>query len=611
MTDREALLKTYTDDILNLDLSHRALLARADGLSRRRALVFIAGLIAMAAAFSLGAAYGTAALVVWLIAFGGAVREHRRVTAAARRADALRQLKITQRARMSLDWDLIPPSSAAAPEGHPYALDLDIVGPYSIHRLMDTTSARGGSDRLLAWLLQTPPDPALTGKRRVRVGQMIPQTDFRDTLTLAARLSGSRGKWDGVRLLRWLEDDARHRLPTLVLWLLIGLAALNVVMLALDAFDVLEGGWIVSFLIYGAVTTFAVLRLGETFNSALTIKSELDEFTAVLRVFETHPDVRGAALAPVCAVFADPQSRPSAQLRRLNVVLAASSLRANPIAWLMINLLVPWDVYFGLRLSESKGSLAVSVPRWLDAWYEVEALNALASFAYLNPHYTFGRIGDGLRAVQAGHPLLLHERRVCNDFALTHEHEVGMITGSNMSGKSSFLRTIGVNLVLLYAGSVVCAQDFEAEPYRVFTCIKVSDSVVDGISYFYAEVRRLKALLDALDDPAAAQPVLFLIDEIFKGTNNRERLTGSRAYIRALATRSGCGLISTHDLELTRLAEEIDSVVNYHFREDVRDGVMVFDYRLRPGPCPTTNALKIMALEGLPVEDDGGGVPVT
>jgi hypothetical protein len=604
MTDRETLLKTYTDDILNLDQTHRALLAQADGLSRRRAGVFIIGLIVMAVAWGLGAAYGTAALVVWILAFGGAVRAHRRVSEAARRADALRQLKVTQRARMTLDWELIPPSSAAAPDGHPYALDLDIVGPYSMHRLLDTTASRGGSQRLLAWLLQTPPDVAATGTRRARVAQMTGQTGFRDTLALAARLSGSRGKWDGARLLRWLETDARHSLPPLVLWLLIGLAALNAVMLALDALDVLEGGWIASFLIYGAVTAFAVLRLGETFNSALTIKSELDEFTAVLKVFETHADVRGAALAPLCAPFLDPASRPSAQLRRLNVVLAASSVRANPIAWLMINLLVPWDVYFGLKLSASKGSLAQAVPRWLDAWYEVEALNALAAFAYLNPHYTFGRISGGLRAAQIGHPLLPHERRVCNDFALTHAREVGMITGSNMSGKSSFLRTIGVNLVLLYAGSVVCAQDFEAAAYRVFTCIKVSDSVVDGISYFYAEVRRLKALLDACDDPAAALPVLFLIDEIFKGTNNRERLVGSRAYIRALASRPGSGLISTHDLELTRLADGIDSVVNYHFREDVRDGVMVFDYRLRSGPCPTTNALKIMALEGLPV--DGG-----
>jgi len=145
------------------------------------------------------------------------------------------------------------------------------------------------------------------------------------------------------------------------------------------------------------------------------------------------------------------------------------------------------------------------------------------------------------------------------------------------------------------------ARRLETAPFRLFTCIRVADSVTDGISYFYAEVKRLKALLDALerDDPL---PVFFLIDEIFRGTNNRERLIGSRSYIRALVGRHGVGVISTHDLELVRLADEMAQLENYHFTETIADGRMAFDYRLRRGPSPTTNALKIMQMEGLPVE---------
>ncbi|MCB0109755.1 MAG: hypothetical protein KDE53_27725, partial [Caldilineaceae bacterium] len=136
---------------------------------------------------------------------------------------------------------------------------------------------------------------------------------------------------------------------------------------------------------------------------------------------------------------------------------------------------------------------------------------------------------------------------------------------------------------------------------RLFTCIKVSDSVTDGISYFYAEVRRLKALLDALQQEDDL-PLFYVVDEIFRGTNNRERLEGSRAYIRALAAQAGLGLVATHDLELVRLADEIPTIANYHFRDDIVDGRMHFDYQLRPGPSPTTNALKIMRHAGLPVE---------
>jgi DNA mismatch repair ATPase MutS len=170
-----------------------------------------------------------------------------------------------------------------------------------------------------------------------------------------------------------------------------------------------------------------------------------------------------------------------------------------------------------------------------------------------------------------------------------------------MAGKSTFLRTIGVNLSLAYAGAPVNATHLQTSLFRLFTCIKVSDSVQDGLSYFYAEVKRLQALLAAtqMNDTL---PVLFLIDEIFRGTNSRERLIGSRSYIRALSQGPSLGLIATHDLELIKLADEIEGVTNYHFREEVHDGRMVFDYRLRSGPCPTTNALKIMSLEGLPVE---------
>jgi DNA mismatch repair ATPase MutS len=137
---------------------------------------------------------------------------------------------------------------------------------------------------------------------------------------------------------------------------------------------------------------------------------------------------------------------------------------------------------------------------------------------------------------------------------------------------------------------------------RLFTCIKVSDSVTDGISYFYAEVRRLKALLRACEAEEPL-PLCFLIDEIFRGTNNRERLIGSRAFIHALARGHGVGVISTHDLELVTLADTVPSIRNYHFREEVHDGRMVFDYQLRPGPCPTTNALQIMQMEGLPIAE--------
>jgi DNA mismatch repair ATPase MutS len=163
------------------------------------------------------------------------------------------------------------------------------------------------------------------------------------------------------------------------------------------------------------------------------------------------------------------------------------------------------------------------------------------------------------------------------------------------------VRTLGVNLCLAYAGAPVDALRFESRPFRLYTCIRINDSLGDGFSYFYAEVRRLKGLLEALRDPAASLPLLYLIDEIFRGTNNRERLIGSQAFVRALIGQPGVGLIATHDLELAALAQEHAQAKNVHFSDQVLEGRLAFDYKLRPGVSPTTNALRIMAMEGLPI----------
>jgi DNA mismatch repair ATPase MutS len=252
----------------------------------------------------------------------------------------------------------------------------------------------------------------------------------------------------------------------------------------------------------------------------------------------------------------------------------------------------------------------------MDRLAEVEAASALATFAALHPSYRWPdplnidprRNGAQARLSTKGlaHPLIPETHRVPNDLALESLGTVLLVTGSNMSGKSTFLRTLGINLCLAQAGAPVCASFFEWTWVRLVCCIRVDDSLEAGLSFFYAEVKRLKTLLDATTD-RARPPVLFLIDEIFKGTNNRERLIGSRSFITALSQSNGFGLVTTHDLELTDLDKTVPGLRNVHFQETVAAGALQFDYKLRPGPCPTTNALRIMELEGLPVPGTSPG----
>jgi DNA mismatch repair ATPase MutS len=297
-------------------------------------------------------------------------------------------------------------------------------------------------------------------------------------------------------------------------------------------------------------------------------------------------------------------------MKRINWIIYAMQFRGNPVMWFMFIMITPLDYIMSIELCKLKKRIAKVLPEWLGVWHRLEALSSAANFAYLNPGYTFPVIMDEnsgqdyyLSVEEMGHPLIPESNKVRNGFMLGPGNKINILTGSNMSGKSTFLRTLGINTALAFSGAPVDASKMEVRLSRQFTCIKVSDSVTDGISYFYAEVKRLKTLLLMLDDEEKL-PVFFLIDEIFKGTNNVERLVGSRSFIRALEGRKGFGAITTHDLELTKIAGEIASAGNFHFREKVSENVMTFDYLLREGPCPTTNALKIMKIEGLPIEEN-------
>jgi len=587
-------------------------------ISRRywtvRRIIFVCGLL-LALAFC-NFAGSTAAWVVaglLVILFSVVTVFHNRVRDSLTRNSLLVDIKQTHIARIRLDWDRIPPGDPSTPSlsGHPFATDLDITGERSLHRLLDCAVTREGSDRLKSWLLNERPEPQLIEHRQALVRELKQHSVFRDKLQLlsaVARISNTTARdvpshWNSRILIDWIERTIPNSslLPTVVFLSILSL--LNITCVVLAYFHLIPRIWPIVFLIYMGAMLLNQSRVATAWDDLLQLEKALTHFKIVFGYLESRRYQNTPGLAEICSAFVEKGKRPSNEMRRLGRLATALGLRTNPILWLLVHLLVPWVFIFTYMLELVKKEMAHLLPRWLDAWYELETLNSLANFAYLNPHYTFPELtsdANQFSASSLGHPLLKPQSKVCNDFALDHDQRIIILTGSNMAGKSTFLRTIGVNLSLAYAGAPVNAERLETSLFRLFTCIKVSDSVQDGLSYFYAEVKRLQALLAAtrVDD---ALPVLFLIDEIFRGTNSRERLIGSRSYIRALSQGTSVGLIATHDLELIKLADEIEGVANFHFREEVRGGRMVFDYRLRPGPCPTTNALTIMRLEGLPV----------
>jgi hypothetical protein len=548
---------------------------------------------------------GNTALAAALAVFFIVARYHSRLETGLHRLRLWRDIKQNHLDRLQHSWDALSIRSYSLPDRHLYAADLDLIGPNSLLRLLDTSVSLQGRERLIDWLLAQPPDEGTWQARQALIKELVPLARFRDRLRLASLLTGE-AEVDGRRIRAALQS--RPGFPALVPALIIEslLAVTTLVLLVWMGEE--SGYWAFSFSAYALLYMTISGNLAPVFGRALSAHDELNKLTPLFHLIESRSYAGTPRLGDLCRPLVTGPHRPSLALRQLARACHALSVKAHPLFHLVLNALGPWDLFWTHRFAALHRRVHEEVEVWMDVLAEIEAASALAGFAYLHPTYCWPTLASEaaeggaaiIRARELGHPLIPASRRVTNDLDLVGRGRILLITGSNMSGKSTFLRTLGINLCLAQAGAPVCATAFEWAWVRLACCIRIDDSLESGLSYFYAEVKRLKRILELAQD-RGAPPVLFLIDEIFKGTNNRERLIGSRAFIHALAVSRGFGLVTTHDLELTELEHAIPTATNAHFQETVEDSSLRFDYRLRPGPCPTTNALRIMALEGLPV----------
>ena len=304
----------------------------------------------------------------------------------------------------------------------------------------------------------------------------------------------------------------------------------------------------------------------------------------------------------------------SAEMRALQRILGYAEVRHSGLASLLLNMSVMWDLWCAVALDRWRVRTGRRVRHWMQALGQVEALASLGTFADENPEYAFPEVTDGPPRFDArglGHPLLPRDRRVVNDVAVqgapSAEVSSGdapcvalLVTGSNMSGKSTLLRAIGANAVLALAGAPVCAAALSMTPVAVRTSMRISDSLEHGVSHFYAELLRLKRVVDSSN---RGERVLFLLDEILHGTNSRERIIGAKGVVQHLIDHGAIGAVSSHDLGLAPLEEETGGRVrNVHFQELVVEDKMSFDYKLKPGVVASANALRLMKIVGITVD---------
>jgi hypothetical protein len=316
-------------------------------------------------------------------------------------------------------------------------------------------------------------------------------------------------------------------------------------------------------------------------------------------------ELTASHLAALRRVVAAPGAVPASGLiGQLASIVEYFSMRQSTLAAFFANNLLFWDFFWMWRLESWKRRLGGKFAPMLDVVAELEALISLAAYQFANPTYTVPELSTEaleFTAEELGHPLIFAAKRITNDFSTVGAGCTGVVTGSNMSGKTTFLRTVGLNMVLALAGGAVCARRVRLSPAQVYTAMRTQDNLAESTSSFYAELKRLRLLLELT---AAGTPVFYLLDEILKGTNSRDRHRGARALIHQLHQRPASGLISTHDLELGALAQELPgAVTNYSFNSTIEGDEILFNYHLTPGLCRSFNASKLMQLMGIAIDE--------
>ncbi|MCG6962421.1 MAG: DNA mismatch repair protein MutS [Acidobacteria bacterium] len=577
--------------------------ARLDRSSRRYSFARVA---AAATAIGLGVVASELHMLAWTWAllpvavFVALACLHDGVIRRERRAGRRAAYYAAAGARLRGEWIGVGPTGEdLAEQDHPYARDLDVVGDGSLFQRLATTRTRAGEEILASWLLQ-PARPAEVVRRQEAVRELVPRLDLRESLALL----GEDVRQDlSPELVQAWGERAGHLFP---LWAT-G-AALALTLLTTGTLLAWLVGWplwplLVALALQASFRRWQRRWMDEALAGLERPVAQLGLLAGLTARIEQEP-ARAPLLDELRRGLAASPDSASRRIHHLQRIAARLEYRRN-MMFQPLDFLLLWSFHHATAVERWRRRDGHRLGAWLRLAGEYEAVAALATYAFENPEDATPELDAAAATVDArglAHPLLPVALAVRNDVKLGGETRVWVVSGSNMSGKSTLLRAVGANVVLAQAGAPVRAHAMRLSPLAVGAAIRTLDSLHEGRSRFFAEITRLKQIVDLTEGEL---PVLFLLDELLHGTTSADRRVGAEALVRALAARGALGLVTTHDLALCRLAQAVPGVAEVHF-EDALDGAEVrFDYVLRPGTVRRSNALALMRLIGLPVETPG------
>jgi DNA mismatch repair ATPase MutS len=501
------------------------------------------------------------------------------------------------------DYSSFDPGNEFIDQSHDYTHDLDIFGEGSLFQFINRTSTIFGKLRLAEYFANAFGQSDMVIERQNAVKELAKMVELRQKIQLIFHDEKITGA-DKTEMSDWLQSESPVKNLRLVRILAYGLPTITLTCLALSIAGIIA---FPSFLIVlQLMIVFLYARQTIQIQNIITSKTKiLNKFAQSLLLIE-NTNFKSEYLTNIQRqLVAEEGKIPSKAIHQLSVILNYMDSNLNILVSIFLNGLFMFNLHLLLKVENWKKQNQENVPNWFEAIATFDAMSSLANFAYNNNQLIYPElISDnfGFVAENLGHPLIDEEQRVVNNIEIKGWNQFAIITGANMSGKSTFLRTIGANYILAMAGAPVCASKLSFYPIQIHSSIRTSDSLVKHESYFYAELKRLKQIIDELE---SGQKKLILLDEILKGTNSKDKQAGSIALIEQLLHYKSVGLFATHDLMLGELAGRFPGQVNnLCFEIQIENDKMLIDYKLHDGVCKNLNATYLMKNMGILFEPD-------
>lgn len=485
---------------------------------------------------------------------------------------------------------------------HPYSFDLDIVGNKSLFQLINTTNTFIGREKLSKSLLNPDFNIEIIKKRQDAIKELSSKLAFCQSIENSAYRD--REKLQNPTFLFEYGNEKKKIINKGFIKRILYILPIITVPISL-ALILFKGtlGFKLAFLIIAIQLLIWVMglnKINESFYEISKFKSGFDGYYNLLKLIENE-EFKSELLKELKEKLFETGNQSLKGMKDLNKIMNKINLRFNTFFMLPLNGIFLWDYQCIFHLESWNEKYGDNIEMWLSLIGELESLISFSVLMHINDNITMCEINDKslkIKAINLGHPLINSSIRVCND--LNMDDEIFVITGSNMSGKTTFLRTIGINLVLAYNGAPVCAKNMVASKVQIYTSMRISDDLKNGVSTFYAELVRIKQIIDYSNKNSK---MIFLIDEIFRGTNSVDRITGAKNVLANLNKLGAIGLITTHDLELCAL-ETKNRIKNFHFAEHYNENKILFDYKLKSGRSTSTNAKYLMKMIGINILEE-------